>query len=86
MVLCYFMSLSLTPEPPATIGTFVSLKKGDITDIPSLNIAFENVTNVYHCAALISFDPRDEEELRKINIEGTAKVVNCCIDFGIKKL
>ena len=60
--------------------------KGDITDIPSLEIAFENITHVYHCAALISFDPSDEDELRKINIEGTANVVNCCIDFGIKKL
>ena len=60
--------------------------KGDINDIPSLEIAFEKVTHVYHCAALISFDPSDEDELRKINIEGTANVVNCCIDFGIKKL
>jgi dihydroflavonol-4-reductase len=60
--------------------------KGDITDIPSLEIAFENVTHVYHCAALISFDPSDEDELRKINIEGTANVVNCCIDFGVKKI
>jgi nucleoside-diphosphate-sugar epimerase len=60
--------------------------KGDITDIPSLEIAFEKVTHVYHCAALISFDPSDEDELRKINIEGTANIVNCCIDFGIKKL
>ena len=60
--------------------------KGNITDIPSLEIVFENVTHVYHCAALISFDPNDEDELRKINIEGTANVVNCCIDFGVKKL
>ncbi len=60
--------------------------KGDITDIPSLEIAFENVTHVYHCAALISFNPNDEEKLRKSNIEGTANVVNCCIDFGVKKL
>jgi dihydroflavonol-4-reductase len=60
--------------------------KGDITDVPSLEIAFENVTHVYHCAALISFDPNDEDQLRKINIEGTANVVNCCVDFGIKKL
>ena len=60
--------------------------KGDISDIPSLEIAFENVTHVYHCAALISFDPNDEDALRKINIEGTANVVNCCIDFNIKKL
>ena len=60
--------------------------KGDITDIPSLEIAFENISHVYHCAALISFDPSDEDELRKINIEGTANVVNCCIDFDVKKL
>ncbi|WP_338375755.1 NAD-dependent epimerase/dehydratase family protein [uncultured Flavobacterium sp.] len=60
--------------------------EGDITDIPSLNVAFENVTIVYHCAALISFDPKDEEKLRKVNIEGTANVVNCSIDFGVKKL
>jgi len=60
--------------------------KGDITDISSLEIAFENITHVYHCAALISFDPNDEEELRKTNIEGTANIVNCCIDFGVKKL
>ena len=64
----------------------INWAKGDINDIPSLEIAFENVTHVYHCAALISFDPSDEDELRKINIEGTANVVNCCIDFGIKKL
>lgn len=60
--------------------------EGDITEVPSLNNAFENVTTVYHCAALISFDPKDEEKLRKVNIEGTANIVNSCIDFGVKKL
>jgi len=60
--------------------------KGDITDIPSLEKAFENITSVYHCAALISFDPKDEEDLRKINIEGTANVINCCIDKKVNQL
>jgi nucleoside-diphosphate-sugar epimerase len=60
--------------------------KGDVTDIPSLNDAFKNITQVYHCAGLISFDPKDEEILRKTNIEGTANIVNCCIDFKVKKL
>lgn len=69
-----------------TLFDKINWVKGDITDIPSLEIAFKNITHVYHCAALISFDPSDEDKLRKINIEGTANVVNCCIDFGIKKL
>lgn len=66
--------------------TNIQWVKGDITDIPSLEIAFEKVTEVYHCAAVVSFDPREEEIIRKVNIEGTANVVNCCLDFKIKKL
>lgn len=58
----------------------------DILDIPSLEIAFQNVGYVYHCAAFISFNPDDEDELRKVNIEGTANIVNFCIDKKIKKL
>ena len=58
----------------------------DITNIPSLEIAFEEITHVYHCAALISFDPNDFEKLQKINVEGTANVANLCIAHGIKKL
>lgn len=60
--------------------------EADILDIPSLEIAFENIENVYHCAAIISFNPKDENLLRKINIEGTANIVNFCIAKKIKKL
>lgn len=58
----------------------------DITDIPALEIAFKNITQVYHCAAKISFDPRDEELLRKTNIEGTANIVNFCLAKKVQKL
>jgi len=58
----------------------------DILDVPSLEIAFQNVDYVYHCAAFISFNPDDEDELRKVNIEGTANIVNFCIDKKVKKL
>ena len=58
----------------------------DILDVPSLEIAFQNVDYVYHCAAFISFNPEDEEDLRKANIEGTANIINFCIDKKIKKL
>ena len=58
----------------------------DITDVPSLEIAFQNIDYVYHCAGLISFDPDDEEKLRKVNIEGTANIVNFCLAYQIKKL
>lgn len=60
--------------------------EADILDIPSLEIAFNNINYVYHCAALISFNPNDENQLRKVNIEGTANIVNFCIDKKVKKL
>jgi dihydroflavonol-4-reductase len=58
--------------------------QGDVIDIPTLENAFAGVTHVYHCAAYISFDPRKEELLRKINIEGTVNMVNCALAFGVQ--
>ena len=60
--------------------------EADVLDIPSLEKAFVGVDFVYHCAALITFDPNDEDKLRKTNIEGTANIVNLCVDFKVKKL
>lgn len=60
--------------------------QADILDIPSLEGAFINVDYVYHCAAFISFDPKDEPVLRKTNIEGTANIVNFCLEYNVKKL
>ncbi|UAB84883.1 NAD-dependent epimerase/dehydratase family protein [Zunongwangia sp. SCSIO 43204] len=58
----------------------------EITDVPQLTEAFKDITQVYHCAALVSFNPKEEKALRKINIEGTANIVNLCIDNKIEKL
>lgn len=59
---------------------------GDITDIPALSAAFTGVTHVYHCAALISFDPYRFDELTKVNVEGTANVVNLSLSNSVEKL
>jgi len=58
----------------------------DINDLPALEIAFKGVTHVYHCAALISFDPKAYRSLRKINTRGTANVVNLCLSNSVEKL
>jgi len=64
----------------------ISWIQADILDIPSLEIAFENIEYVYHCAAFISFDPKDENIVRKTNIEGTSNIVNFCIAKKVQKL
>lgn len=58
----------------------------DITDILSLEVVFKNIDYVYHCAAYISFNPRHFKKLKKVNVEGTANVVNYCISEKVIKL
>ncbi|MBT7850219.1 MAG: NAD-dependent epimerase/dehydratase family protein [Formosa sp.] len=60
--------------------------EADLNDIPKLTEAFKGVTHVYHSAALISFDPNDYNKLRKVNITGTANIVNLCVTNTIQKL
>jgi dihydroflavonol-4-reductase len=58
----------------------------DINDLASLEDAFEDITQVYHCAALVSFNPKDKAELLKINIEGTSNIANLCANYGARLL
>ena len=64
----------------------IEWKKADVTDIPALEKALSEVEFVYHCAAVVSFDSSKDSLLRKVNIEGTANVVNLCVAHKIKKL
>jgi nucleoside-diphosphate-sugar epimerase len=60
--------------------------KADITDVPSMIPAFLGVKKVYHCAAFISFNPKDYRAMRKVNIHGTAIIVNLSIDAKVDKI
>ena len=64
----------------------VKLVQGDILDTFHLEQIMLGVQDVYHCAALVSFDPKDTRQLFRINIEGTESVVNAAIAAGIRKL
>ena len=58
----------------------------DILDVVKLEEVMHGITHVYHCAAIVSFDPKEKYNLLKLNVEGTANVVNACIDEGVVKL
>ena len=63
----------------------IDWKKADLLDITELTEAFEGVKKVYHAAAMISMSRRDDELMRKVNIEGTANMVNLALYFGVEK-
>jgi dihydroflavonol-4-reductase len=58
----------------------------NILDVIGLEEAMTDIEQVYHCAAIVTFNPKRKQELFKINIEGTANVVNAALDAGVKKL
>ncbi len=75
-----------TAIPELAVADEIEWVQGDILDIVSLESALQDVEQVYHCAAIITFNPRKKNLLHQTNIEGTANVVNACIDAGVKKL
>lgn len=60
--------------------------QGNILDVTLLEEIMQGVTQVYHSAAIVSFNPARKNELFKINVEGTANVVNAAVQAGVQKL
>lgn len=58
---------------------------GDINDFASLEEALEGIDDVYHAAALVSFDSKDKAEMLKVNFQGTENIVNIAQEKGIRK-
>jgi nucleoside-diphosphate-sugar epimerase len=57
----------------------------DFEDIHSLEKAIEGVSEVYHCAAKVSFHPNDKNQMYHTNIEGTKQLLYACQDSTVKK-
>lgn len=76
----------------SVIPEFLKDRKGlewydaDILDHFALEDALQDIDRVYHCAAMISFDPADKKKLHQVNALGTANLVNLCLEKKIVKL
>lgn len=57
----------------------------DFNDINSLQDALKGVDEVYHCAAKVSFNPKDEKEMYHVNIKGTENLLFACEGSDVKK-
>jgi len=57
----------------------------DLKDFSALEEALNGITEVYHCGAVVSFFPKDYSAMMKVNIEGTANLVNLCLGNNIER-
>jgi dihydroflavonol-4-reductase len=71
---------------PDSILDQVEWVDGDILDVVSLEEAMEGVDTIIHSAAIVSFVKKDREKMYKVNVEGTANVVNMALEKNIGRL
>lgn len=57
----------------------------DFDDINSVESALKDITEVYHCAAKVSFHPKDEKEMYHTNIKATENLLFACENSTVEK-
>lgn len=73
------------PEGGEALFSRVEWVEGDVNDITSLQEALKGIRYIYHCAAMVSFLPDDRQHMMKVNVEGTANMVNLALKNKIEK-
>ncbi|GAB3782515.1 SDR family oxidoreductase [Spirosoma horti] len=80
----------------ADVADQLTWHEGDVLDIPSLEAAIQagrsdsrtsdGSVDVIHAAAIVSFIHKDRDRMERINVEGTANIVNVCLKANVRKL
>jgi dihydroflavonol-4-reductase len=72
-------------EHPDDLFSQIEWVDADLLDFGRIEDAFEGIDEVYHAGAVVSFYPKDHKAMLKVNIEGTANLVNLSLEKGVKK-
>jgi nucleoside-diphosphate-sugar epimerase len=73
-------------ENPEELFNLIEWVDGDILDYFGLEKLLAGITEIYHCAAIVSFDPKERKKMISNNVEGTANLVNAALENGVKKI
>ena len=64
----------------------LTFTNGDVVELFPLSDSIEAADYVIHAAAIVSFNPRDFEMMKRVNVDGTANVMNLASTSGVKKV
>ena len=73
-------------ENPKELFDRIEWVDGDILDYFVLEKILQGVTEIYHCAAIVSFDSKERQKMISNNVEGTANLVNAALENKVKKI
>ncbi|MAZ93954.1 MAG: NAD-dependent epimerase [Lentimicrobiaceae bacterium] len=73
-------TFSFYTSKPEKLFDKIKWIEADILDYYSVRESLINITQIYHCAATVSFQSSDKETLLATNINGTTNIVNACLE------
>lgn len=79
-------TFSYYSETPNELFNLVEWVDSDILDYFELEKLLGGITEIYHCAAIVSFYPGDRRKMIAGNVDGTSNLVNAALENGIKKI
>ncbi len=72
-------------ENPTKLFNQIEWVEGDILNYHSLQDLLPGISEVYHCAAMVSFHPNDHDSMLNNNVKGTENLINAAIHNQVKK-
>ena len=72
-------------KTPVTVFETIEWVECDVLDVVTLEEVMTGCEDVYHCAAMVSFQKKDYQTMLRINKYGTANVVNVAMGLGVKR-
>ena len=72
-------------EKPDDLMNWIEWFDADLLDFGAIEDSLEGIREIYHSGAVVSFYPKDHKTMLKVNIEGTANLVNLSMDNGVEK-
>lgn len=67
-------------------GLPIEIVEGNVLDLDSLRCAMQDVTCVYHLAGMITIMPGKNEQVRRVNVEGTRNIIQLMRELQIRRL
>jgi dihydroflavonol-4-reductase len=78
-------TFSFYAENPEQLFNQIEWIEGDMLDYFGLENLLAGSEEVYHCAAIISFNGKERKTMLRNNVEGTANLVNAALENSVKK-
>jgi dihydroflavonol-4-reductase len=72
-------------DSPEELFRKIEWVNGDMLDCFGLEKLLQGVNEVYHCAAVVSFNPGERSKMIANNVAGTANMVNAALENGVEK-